>query len=50
MNTKKQFSGNYKRTRDHGKTRVPANSVFPVYEGKLYVATRRYVVTSPRER
>lgn len=32
---KKQFNGNYRRTRDHGKTRVPANSVFPVYEGRL---------------
>lgn len=34
MNTK-SIRGNYKGTRDHGKTRVPANSVFPVYEGKL---------------
>lgn len=32
MNTK---SINYKRTRDHGKTRILANSMFPVYEGKL---------------
>ena len=32
MNTK---SINYKRTRDHGKTRILANSTFPVYEGKL---------------
>lgn len=32
---RKKRRGNYKGTRDHGKTRVPANSVFPVYEGAL---------------
>ena len=49
MNTK-SMSGNYKRTRDQGKTRVPANSVFPVYEGKLRSNEVTAGTHSPRER
>lgn len=35
VDEQKKHRGNYKGTRDHGKTRVPVNSMFPVYEGNL---------------